>query len=206
MEYTKNSLLKDSKVVMHDWEHPMMKKHAEVVTKKGGDILELGFGMGISANYIQEQDIKSHTIIEEDKVVYQRLLEWAKDKPNVIPIFGDWKSNLPNKKFDGILKDTYGDNVGALMFPIFILKVSKVGTIISFFNDYLKPKTIYQGVAEKYPHYLADSNMDFHEVEIDKPEFVDYLTGDENYYVPEWVVSESDTEERFREKLRSRDE
>ena len=70
----------------------------------------------------------------------------------------------------------------------------------------LKPKTIYQGVAEKYPHYLADSNMDFHEVEIDKPEFVDYLTGDENYYVPEWIVSENDTEKRFREKLRSRDE
>ena len=206
MEYTNNSLLKDSKVVMHDWEHPMMKKHAEVVTKKGGDILELGFGMGISANYIQEQDIKSHTIIEEDKVVYQRLLEWAKDKPNVIPIFGDWKSNLPNKKFDGILKDTYGDNVGALMFPIFILKVSKVGTIISFFNDYLKPKTIYQGVAEKYPHYLADSNVAFQEVEIDKPEVVAYLPGNENYYVPEWIVSENDTEKRFREKLRSRDE
>ena len=48
--------------------------------------------------------------------------------------------------------------------------------------------------------------MDFHEVEIDKPEFVDYLTGDENYYVPEWIVSENDTEKRFREKLRSRDE
>ena len=30
--------------VMSDWEDPIMVKHAEVVTKNGGDILEFGFG------------------------------------------------------------------------------------------------------------------------------------------------------------------
>ena len=45
---------------MHNWEHPIMKKHSEVITRNGGDILELGFGMGISADYIQKQNINSH--------------------------------------------------------------------------------------------------------------------------------------------------
>ena len=31
--------------IMMDWETPLMKKHAEVVTENGGDILEIGFGM-----------------------------------------------------------------------------------------------------------------------------------------------------------------
>ena len=39
--------------VMSDWEDPIMVKHAEVVTRNGGDILESGFGMGISATHIQ---------------------------------------------------------------------------------------------------------------------------------------------------------
>ena len=79
---------------MHEWEDDMMKKHAEIVCENGGDILEVGFGMGISADYIQKQDIKSHTIIENDEVVYEKLIEWAKDKPNVEIIFGDWQNSL----------------------------------------------------------------------------------------------------------------
>lgn len=202
-KYTEESLLRDDKIVMHEWEHPIMFKHAEVVAKNGGDILELGFGMGISADYIQEHDITSHTIIENNEVVFEKLKEWSKDKPNVHIIFGDWKTSLPRAiKFDGILKDTYGDKVGAVMFPHSILSACRVGTIVSFFNDYLKPQTIYQGVGGKFPLFLEDSDMDFHEVGIEVPEFVDYLTGDGNYFVPEWIVSESDTKENFNEKIK----
>ena len=38
--------------VMMSWEKPMMKKHAEIVTENGGDILEIGFGMGICLSLI----------------------------------------------------------------------------------------------------------------------------------------------------------
>ena len=76
--------------VMMSWETPMMKKHAEIITENGGDILEIGFGMGICSNFIQEHNIKSHTIIEIHDEVFEKLVEWAKDKPNVIPIKGDW--------------------------------------------------------------------------------------------------------------------
>lgn len=33
--------------VMMDWEDAIMKKSADYVCKNGGDILEIGFGMGI---------------------------------------------------------------------------------------------------------------------------------------------------------------
>ena len=50
--------------VMMDWEEPMMSASAAYVCEGGGDILEIGFGMGIAANYIQSHSIDSHTICE----------------------------------------------------------------------------------------------------------------------------------------------
>ena len=48
--------------VMMSWESPIMEASAEWVCSGGGDILEMGFGMGISASFIQQQSISSHTI------------------------------------------------------------------------------------------------------------------------------------------------
>lgn len=76
--------------VMMKWEHPIMKKHAEVVCKNSGDILEIGFGMGISANYIQQHNIKSHTIVEIYPDIIAIAKEWSKNKPNVTILEGDW--------------------------------------------------------------------------------------------------------------------
>ena len=60
--------------VMMDWETSLMKEHAKVVTENGGDILEIGFGMGICANFIQQSNIKSHTIIEKNyPYLYQTI-------------------------------------------------------------------------------------------------------------------------------------
>ena len=131
---------------MHEWEDDMMKKHAEIVCENGGDILEVGFGMGISADYIQKQDIKSHTIIENDEVVYEKLIEWAKDKPNVEIIFGDWQNSLPDKKFDGIFFDTWGESKISFLFPLMILKCCDIGTIVSFFNQITEPETKFKNI------------------------------------------------------------
>ena len=38
--------------VMMDWERLLMSASAAYATQNGGDILEIGFGMGISAGYI----------------------------------------------------------------------------------------------------------------------------------------------------------
>ena len=193
MIFTKNSIMKDNQIVMHDWEDLMMKKHAEVVCQNGGDILEIGFGMGISADYIQSHDITSHTIIENDKKVYEKLLEWSKDKPNVKTIFGDWITNLPEQKFDGIFRDTWGEYLGKKVFPLKILKVCKVGTIVTFFNNTNDKKTMYSET------FFKDKNINFYKVDIKIPDYVDYLPNynRDRYYVPEWIVDKTDTKTNF---------
>jgi hypothetical protein len=193
MIFTKNSIMKDNHIVMHDWEDLMMKKHAEIVCQNGGDILEIGFGMGISADYIQSHNIKSHTIIENDKKIYEKLLEWSKDKPNVKTIFGDWITNLPEQKFDGIFRDTWGEFLGKKVFPLKILKVCKVGTIVTFFNNTNDKKTMYSKT------FFKDKNINFYKVDIKIPDYVDYLPNynRDRYYVPEWIVDKTDTKTNF---------
>ena len=69
--YTRNSLDIAGHEIMQRWETNYMKKLASIVCKNGGKILELGFGMGISAHFIQKYKysqstpkVTKHTIIE----------------------------------------------------------------------------------------------------------------------------------------------
>ena len=50
--------------VMMSWEDSLMKASADFICQNGGHILEIGFGMGISANYIQQNNRLSHTVVE----------------------------------------------------------------------------------------------------------------------------------------------
>jgi predicted O-methyltransferase YrrM len=160
--------------VMMSWETPMMKKHAEVVTENGGHILEIGFGMGICSNFIQQHQIKSHTIIEIHDEVFEKLLLWAKDKPNVIPIKGSWVDNIPNKQYDGVMVDTWKDNKTE-EFKKLLPKHVKPGTILTFYNSYQKKINGYNYKAE---YIILD-------VEPDKQEY-EYFT-DKKYYLPKVI-------------------
>jgi guanidinoacetate N-methyltransferase len=51
---------------MEDWQTPIMKAMAKEVTHGHGDILEIGFGRGVSAEMIQAKGVRSHTIIESN--------------------------------------------------------------------------------------------------------------------------------------------
>ncbi|MFH0891890.1 MAG: hypothetical protein V1867_03865 [Candidatus Falkowbacteria bacterium] len=97
--------------VMEDWEDNYMKDLAEIVCARGGDILEVGFGMGISAGYIQKHAISSHAVIEANKKIYDDLLSFARSASRPVkPLFGFWQEVTPTLKdgsFDGILFDTY---------------------------------------------------------------------------------------------------
>ena len=125
--------------VMMDWEKPLMELQANYACENGGDILEIGFGMGISADYIQSNKIKSHTIIEIHPDVLNKAFEWAKGKPNVNIMAGDWY-NMKNLlgTYDGIFLDTYGDK-NIYKFKDVINDIAKPGCNITWWNNSIKP-------------------------------------------------------------------
>ena len=95
--------------VMMDWEAPIMERSAEFVCENGGDILEIGFGMGIASDFIQSHSPASHTIIELHPQIAERARTWAAGKSNVTILEGDWIDILPTLgTFDGIFYDAYG--------------------------------------------------------------------------------------------------
>jgi hypothetical protein len=92
--------------VMMEWEKPYMEKLVSNL-QPCGDVLEIGFGLGYSADEIQKHDIQSHTIIESDKNVIKKLEFWAKQqKHKVIIVEGAWQNKLQQlKKFDSVFFD-----------------------------------------------------------------------------------------------------
>ena len=97
--------------VMEDWETPYMRELAEIATTNGGVILELGFGMAISANFIQKANIKKHIIVEANHEVAERAHAFAKKAVHPIEVLeGFWEEvidQVPDESVDGILFDTY---------------------------------------------------------------------------------------------------
>lgn len=101
----------DGHPVMEQWEHPYMAELARVATSHGGRVLEVGFGLGLSATAIQKFKIDEHVIIEANAGVIERAKKWAQDKPNKVTFMhGLWQdevAKLEDKSLDGVLYDTY---------------------------------------------------------------------------------------------------
>jgi hypothetical protein len=93
--------------VMMEWEKPYMEALIDRLNPTG-KVLEIGFGMGYSANQIQKYNIESHTIVENDKEVIKKLKVWAAKQPHeVIILEGLWQEILYNYngKFDSVFCD-----------------------------------------------------------------------------------------------------
>ena len=107
-EGKKEMLLSANKAqVMMEWEKPYMEACIDRL-EPSGDVLEIGFGLGYSANRIQSYNPKSHTIIECDPIVLQKLETWAQNKKNVIIVKGKWQEKLSQLGvFDEIFMDDY---------------------------------------------------------------------------------------------------
>ncbi len=100
--------------IMESWQYPIMEAMAKYATESHGDVLEIGFGRGVSAEYIQEQSVKSHTIIEMDDAIIEKYFEpWRKnhDQKDIRIHEGRWQDAIENlDTFDSIFFHTYPMN------------------------------------------------------------------------------------------------
>ena len=126
--------------VMMGWESPLMEKSAEIICSNGGDILNIGYGMGIIDNFIENYPINSHWIIEAHPQIQTQILKkkWL-HKPHVKPLFGKWQDICPSlPKFDGIYLDTFGEDLTEFFTNVhYILKPK--GIFSFFYNDTHEP-------------------------------------------------------------------
>lgn len=156
--------------IMMSWEDPIMLQHANRVTLNGGNILEIGFGLGISANYIQQNNIDSHTIVEIHPQIASLAREWAKDKPNVTIIEDDWMTSLQQiglKKYDGIFHDTH-----PILDPNFRLFYDSV-------KDFANPNCIFSYFHPRgFDLYkVGKENLNYDTVQVTVPEECTYFKG-----------------------------
>lgn len=72
-------------------------------------VLEIGYGLGISAGLIQKLlRPAEHHIVEIEEGIYADLCGFAKAHPTVEPHFGDWASRCANgSRFDLIFYDPF---------------------------------------------------------------------------------------------------
>ena len=160
-------------IIMMNWEHPAMSASAAYVTEGGGDILEIGFGMGISAGYIQSHSISSHTIIEPHPQMVQKAVEWSSEKSNVTIISQSWADVTGSLgTYDGIFYDTSLDDKGNL-FSSSLSELIKTGTKLSVFNSFS---------SETNDHNIE---MNYKQINVSTPNSASqYFNNDNVYYMP----------------------
>ena len=163
----------DDREVMMSWEAPIMEKSAEYICESKGDILEIGFGMGICSDYIQAQDVNSHTIVEIHPQIIEKLKIWAADKDNVTIVEGDW-SDIELDTYDGIFLDTYGDK-NLSNFKVFATSKGKSNAKATYWN----------GAMDNENQHEFD-NLTHEEIDISSIE-CHYMPLD-TYYMPKVVI------------------
>lgn len=110
IEYDDKQLLLKGHQVMQAWEHRIMQAMANNITETHGDILEIGFGMGISATYILDQKVRSYTIVEPNDNVLKALETWKKSYTStpIHLLHGNWQDTTDKfEQYDGVLFDPY---------------------------------------------------------------------------------------------------
>ncbi|NNF16908.1 MAG: class I SAM-dependent methyltransferase [Gammaproteobacteria bacterium] len=117
--------------IMEDWQVPLMQAMADIVTSVHGDVLEIGFGRGVSSSMIQQGGVRSHTIIECNDSIVQRFDYWRQDFEgrDIRLVHGLWQDTLDNLGlFDGVFFHTYPLNEEELL--------SQIGESVTFADHF----------------------------------------------------------------------
>ena len=177
--------------IMMEWEKEYMYACIDKLNPTG-DVLEIGFGMGYSADKIQSFNVKSHTIIECNPVVLEKLEEYKKNHPNVIIVKGRWQDVLETcGKFDSIFFDDYvlDEILDFNRLSKFCIEVLKNHTNIN-------SKISYYSTTDKKPVENSENiikyECDNYNVKI--PEHCKYAKGDK-MYIPLITKINNDTSE-----------
>lgn len=142
--FTNHQLEIQGHPVMESWEHPYMEELAQTAAANNGRVLEVGFGMGISADYIHQHNIEEHVVIEGNYQVFQKLLKFhSTSNRKVTPLFGLWQEVVPeldSESFDGILFDTYPlteEEIHSNHFSFFndAYRLLKKGGVLTYYSD-----------------------------------------------------------------------
>lgn len=105
-----NELVIAGQEVMQAWERPLMERMAALVIRSGGDALEVWFGMGISADAMLRNRVRSYTAIECHPDVVRRTQARKGQYPStdIRVVEGAWWDVIDELgSFDAIFFDTY---------------------------------------------------------------------------------------------------
>lgn len=125
--------------VMMGWERPLMKRVSELLTFNGGDVLNIGFGMGIVDGYIKESNPNSHTIIENhpDVINYIKETGWESEATF---IYSKWQDQIGKLgMFDSIYLDTWNDSRLPYINDLLDQHLKVGGVFIIWHNEYEFP-------------------------------------------------------------------
>jgi guanidinoacetate N-methyltransferase len=142
--FTDEELVIQGHPVMERWEDSYMEVLAGITAQNGGNVLEVGFGMGISAQYIQTHPIDMHIIIEANTDVFNSLAQFAQTSIRPVQaLHGFWQditATLPDESLSGILFDTYPlteDEIHQNHFTFFAeaYRLLRPGGILTYYSD-----------------------------------------------------------------------
>lgn len=170
--------------VMMAWEAPIMEASALAVAKGGGDVLNVGFGLGLIDEAIQRLRPASHTIVEAHPDVYQRMVERGWDRrAGVRVIHGTWQEvwrDLPC--FDGIFWDTWAEAIEP--FHQVAPSLLRRGGRYSFFNNGGPSHVI--SISEKQLLERLGFELSFASLQVKAPPGTPQRSDGRLYWDPAW--------------------
>jgi guanidinoacetate N-methyltransferase len=182
--YDAHTLRIASHPVMEDWELGYMHALAQIACSNGGSVLEIGYGMGLSAGAIQSHGIETHYVVECHPDVIARCLNdrrQAIGEGRLHVVSGFWQDVTPRfatGSFDGILFDTYPLHAAELHANHFVFfkeahRLLKPGGVFTYYSDEATTWSADHLAKLKSAGFVED-NIHYEVCDVNPPETCEY--------------------------------